>query len=428
MLSLALLAGSANAQEMMSLKEYQQKVVDYSQQLKQAKEQVLSATAKRKADKTGFLPKIDLAAYGTIDLTNLDLWDSPLGTYHPYNYFAGGTVTQSIWAGGAVQDQYRADKLQEQISKENELYTLDNIYLQADQVYWNAAANNDLLKVTRQYYEIVKSQYEIINIRFQDGAIAKNDLLMITTRLKETELTVKKAEVSYLLAYQNMNILMGISPDGPKEETENILSPMLMPMEIGYEDALMRRSDYKAADLQINLMKENRKLALSKFNPQLALQFQGGWGTSNPNLGADPQATVLSTLNFSMPIWHWGERKQVGRQYQAQVNSSLYNRQIVADNINKEVANAWTNMDQTYEQIRVAQENLNLAQEALDLNTYSYNEGRITISDVLSSQLSWIQAYTNVISAHYSYKVAVAQYKKAIGDIVPADAPAENAE
>ena len=106
---------------------------------------------------------------------------------------------------------------------------------------------------------------------------------------------------------------------------------------------------------------------------------------------------------------------------QAQVNSSLYGRQIVADNINKEVSNAWTNMDQTYEQIRVADENLKLAQEALDLNTYSYNEGKINIADVLSSQLSWIQAYNNLITAHYSYKVAVDQYLKATGNIVPSD-------
>ena len=273
----------------------------------------------------------------------------------------------------------------------------------------------------KQYYEIVKSQYEIINIRFQDGAIAKNDLLMITTRLKEAELSVKKAEVSYLISYQNMNILMGLDPNGPKEATESILASMPMPMEISYVDALARRADYKAADMQINLMKENKKMALSKFNPQIALQFQGGWGTANPNLGFDPTTTVISSLSFTMPIWHWGERRQIGRQMQAQVNSSLYGRQIVADNINKEVSNAWTNMDQTYEQIRVADENLKLAQEALDLNTYSYNEGKINIADVLSSQLSWIQAYNNLITAHYSYKVAVAQYLKATGNIVPSD-------
>ncbi|MEG1616348.1 MAG: TolC family protein [Bacteroidales bacterium] len=420
--ALLLFGGSVSAQEKLTLDAYQQKVVEYSQQLKQAKEQVLSATAKRKADKTGFLPKIDLAGYGAIDFTNLDLWNSPLGTYHPYNYFAGATLTQSIWAGGAVQNQYRSDKISEQISKENELLTLDNIYLQADQVYWNASANTTLLEIARQYRELINSQYEIIKVRFDDGAIAKNDLLMITTRLKETELGVKKAEVSYLVAYQNLNILMGMNPNEGKEPVADILTPMPSPQEISFEEALGRRPEYKVADMQVNLAQENRKLALSKFNPNIAFQTQGGWGTSNPNLGANPTWTAIGTLSLSMPIWHWGERKQVNRQFRALQNSALYNKQIVSDQINKEVANAWTTMDQNFEQIRVAEENLKLAQEALDLNTYSYNEGKITIADVLSSQISWIQAYTNMITAHYSYKVAVAQYKKAVGMIVPGSA------
>lgn len=415
--SLLILSGGAGAQEYMSLDTYRTKVMDYSQQLKQAKEQVLSATAKRKAAHTGFLPKIDLAATGSVDMTNLDLWNAPKGTYHPYNYFAGGTLTQSIWAGGSVQSQYKADKIQENISKENELLTIDNIYLQAELAYWNLSANTDLLRVSMQYYEIIKSQYELIKLRFDDGVIAKNDLLMITTRLKETELGVKKAETSYLIACQNFNILMGISPDAAKELTESITKPLPTPAEVTFEQALSRRPDYKAAELQVNLMKQNQKLAVSKFNPQIYFQFQGGFGTSSPNLGPDGRGVALSTLNFSMPLWHWGERKNTSRQYRALLNSSIYNQQIVADQINQEVANTWTSMDQSFTQIQVAEENLKLAQEALDLNTFSYNEGKITIADVLSSQISWIQAYTNMITAHYSYKVAVAQYQKAIGAI-----------
>lgn len=415
--SLLILSGGLNAQQYMTLDTYRTKVMDYSQQLKQAKEQVLSATAKRKVSHTGLLPKIDLAATGSVDLTNLDLWNGPAGTYHPYSYFAGGTVTQSIWAGGAVQNQYRSDKIQEKISKENELLTLDNIYLQAELAYWALSANTDLLKIAQQYHQIIKSQYELINLRFEDGAIAKNDLLMITTRLKESELGVKKAETSYLIACQNFNILMGVAPNAVKENTENITLPLPSPMEVSFEEALSRRPDYKTAELQVSLAEQTRKLALSKFNPQISFQFQGGYGTSNPNIGPDGNAVALSTLNFSMPLFHWGERKNTNRQYRALLNNSLYNRQIVADNINQEVSNTWTSMDQSYTQIQVAEENLKLAQEALDLNTFSYNEGKITIADVLSSQLSWVQAYTNMITAHYSYKVAVAQYQKAIGSI-----------
>lgn len=420
-----LLSGSVAAQELITLKEYQQYVVEYSQRLKQVKEQVTQQTNKRKADRTGFLPKLDAGASGTIDLTNTDLWNAPLGVYHPYNYFTGGTLTQVVWAGNATQELNKSNKIQEKVAQENVLLTLDNIYLQADQTYWNASANREFLTINQNYYEIVKSQYEIIKTRFEAGFIAQNDLLMITTRLKDTELNLKRSEANYLIAHQNLNILMGVAPNHTPNSTESILKSIASPWEVNFEDALSQRPDYRAAELQVSLAERSRKLALSQFNPQIILQMQGGWGTASPNLGADPRGTVLSTLSFSMPIWHWGERKFLNRQYKSIVNSTVYNQQAVSDQISVEISNAATNMDQSHEQIRIAEDNLTIAQQSLDLNTLSYNEGRINIADLLSAQLTWIQAYTNNISANYAYKVAVASYKKAIGKITPDNSASE---
>ena len=66
-------------------------------------------------------------------------------------------------------------------------------------------------------------------------------------------------------------------------------------------------------------------------------------------------------------------------------------------------------------QIATARSNLDVARENLSLNTFSYNEGVLTILDVISAQLSWLQAYTNAVTAHFNEKVAISAYKKAIG-------------
>ena len=42
-------------------------------------------------------------------------------------------------------------------------------------------------------------------------------------------------------------------------------------------------------------------------------------------------------------------------------------------------------------------------------------EGRLTILDVLSAQLTWVQAYTNLIQSYYEQKIALADYRKATG-------------
>ena len=56
-----------------------------------------------------------------------------------------------------------------------------------------------------------------------------------------------------------------------------------------------------------------------------------------------------------------------------------------------------------------------IAEENLDLNTFSYKEGKLPILDVLSAQLSWIQSYSSLIQTWYQQKASLAQYNKAVG-------------
>lgn len=401
---------------LMTLQYYESKVLNYSQLLKQRKEQAYAARSKEKVSRSGYLPKIDAIGQGNLDIRNLDQWNKPEGIYHPYNYFLGGTLSQPVYAGGSVSAQYNADKIQDRISVQNVLLSVDDIYLQADQAYWAASANTEYLQISQNYYEIINSQYKLIKLKFDNGAIAKNDLLMITTRLLEAELGIKKAEAAYLLSYQNFYILMGYQPDDMPVPVQPIISDMPLPKVYSFETALEQRHDYRIAELQISLARQNMKLAVSKYNPQLYFQFQGGWGTSNPNYGYPPEGVAIASLNLSFTIWDWGARCNTSRQMKALVNSQTYYKQYVADQISQDIANAYTNVTQLREQIAVAEKNLQLAKESLRLNTLSYNEGKISIADILSSQVSWIQAYSNLIQANYSYKTAVASYERALGE------------
>ena len=59
--------------------------------------------------------------------------------------------------------------------------------------------------------------------------------------------------------------------------------------------------------------------------------------------------------------------------------------------------------------------NLSIAGENLSISTYSYNEGQATVLDVLQAQISWIQIYTNAITARFNYAVAVSEYQLVTG-------------
>ena len=88
----------------------------------------------------------------------------------------------------------------------------------------------------------------------------------------------------------------------------------------------------------------------------------------------------------------------------------------VTDNINEELSAALTKLTETEYQVKTAKETMNLANENLDLVSFSYNEGKANMVDVLSAQLSWTQAHTNLINAYLSEKMAVAEYRKVISE------------
>lgn len=416
-LSLLILSFTARAQQSyLSLEVYRAKVEAYSQVLKQQKLRTMASTEERKITHTGFLPHIDINADGTLNMSDLNAWNEPLGEYHNHTYQGVFIVSQPLYTGGALNAQQKIAKADEKLSLLNEELTLDQIHYQSDAVYWNASASLAMLQAADIYQNIVKQQHDIIQDRFDDGMISRTDLLMISTRLKEAELQYIKARQNYTLALQRLNILMGMKPNAPVDSLYTIDAASAPIQILSLENVLQRRADYESTEVNIEKSLAQRKAALSQFNPQLNMYFSGGWATATPNLGYDVSFNPIIGINLNIPIFRWGARLKTNRQQKAYIGIQKLQQSYVTDNINEELSAALTKLKETEFQVKTAKENMNLANENLDLVSFSYNEGKSNMVDVLSAQLSWTQAHTNLINAYLAEKMAVAEYKKVISE------------
>ena len=304
----------------------------------------------------------------------------------------------------------------EELDKLDIELTLDQIHYQSDAVYWNASAALATLEAAARFVEIVNRQYSIIQDRFNDGAISRTDLLMISTRLKEAELQYIKARQNYTLALQKLNILMGEEPNNPVDSLYTIDTASAPVQILSLENVLQRRADYESTEVNIMKSQAQRKAALSQFNPQLNMYFSGGWATATPNLGYDVSFNPIVGINLNIPIFRWGARFKTNRQQKAYISIQKLQQSYVTDNINEELSAALTKLTETEYQVKTAKETMSLANENLDLVSFSYNEGKANMVDVLSAQLSWTQAHTNLINAYLSEKMAVAEYRKVISE------------
>jgi len=199
----------------------------------------------------------------------------------------------------------------------------------------------------------------------------------------------------------------------PRRIADSITEPSPLPQPVDLERALGEHPDYLIASRRIEYERYGVKLASARFMPRLSAGVQGVWNSLSPNFSGETEVDGLTFLRLSVPIFHWGERRRAVAVSQAAFRSAQYAERQKVDDLTLAISSAWTNITEAAIQIEIAQANLDVAGENLSLSTFSYNEGQLAVLDVISSQISWIQAYTNVITAHFNEKVAISAYRKA---------------
>ncbi len=394
------------------------KVLSYSKDIMKSNEQKIAMEEAVKYVFTNKLPRIDLSGSFQYRINKYDLDFGGMALNMPRdNYNLGLSLSQIIYNGGSIKNNYQAAKIQDSIAANSVDLTIQNIAYAADVNYWNAVAQRALYLAMGQYEEIVNSLVEILHVRYNDGMIAKTDYLQALSRLKEAELTKSDAYKSYIISLQNLNVMMGLDPMTPIVLADSIAYKLPDLEYVQTEIALMRRPDYRISQLQVDYQKKQLRIIQSDFNPQLSIGLQETWGTQALNFNGSTMFNTVAYASLKVPIFAWGSRYKRSNSQKAMIQSAILDREQSYDNITKEIANSWTNYQENTKQIGIAKEATIISEESMELNTFSYQEGRLTILDVLTSQLTWIQSKTKYISTLLTEKTSRAQYLKAVGEI-----------
>lgn len=409
----AMLWGGIVDAQTLSVEQYRQKVLEYNQDIQKSQQAVNGALYSLKGIRTGFFPKLDITGNYSYQLEKVEFLPGTDLKHDNYGVEAG--LVQNVYSGSAVRKQYDVAKLQHAIAQLSVEHTVDNMIYAADVSYWSVAANRNLYELSEQFVQIVRELYEIVNKRFEEGAISKTDVLMVQNRLKEAELQLNTNSTNYKTALQSLNIMMGVEPDAAVVLTDSIQKVLWVPKQEGLNKALERRADYQSAIMGIEMAKLQTDMARSKYLPQLAVGIKEKYGTTLLNVDGKAQWATTAYAQINIPVFHWGEVRQNVRLSRTQEWTKELERSQLKDQVSKELNNAWVNVIEISKKLEIVYSSLDIAKDNLTLNTFSYNEGKLPIIDVLSAQVSWLQAYTNVVSVNYQYKVALAEYAKALG-------------
>ena len=415
-IGLLFLGGYGMAQPL-TLQQYRQKVLDYNQEIKQSQEAVKAALYTLKSIKTGFFPRVDVTGSYSYQIEDVQFMPGIDLKHDNYSVEAG--VVQNVYAGSGLRKQYEMARIQEAIARLGEEYTVDNIVYAADVNYWTVAANRDLYRIALRFVGIVRELFDIVDKRFVEGAISKTDVLMVQARLKEAELQLNTSETNYRTAVQALNVMMGEEADRPIVLGDSIRQPMAIPSLYDLQLVLENRPDYRIAQQDIELARLQTRLVKANYLPNLAVGIKENWGTTLINVDGDKRFSTIAFAKVNIPVFYWGERRHNVRLSETQEETRELERSKLLDQIRLDLSNAWISLTEALKKINIVDSSLEIARHNLILNTFSYNEGKLPVIDVLSAQVTWLQAFTNVVSANYQYKVALAEYERTIGGLLP---------
>lgn len=420
-LTILLIAASpVMAQERMDEEAFKREVLTYSQDLKASKAECEAMVSAIKYAKSAYYPAITGAGTFRYELQDRDYAIPTTQIFFPMereDFALGLELTQPLYAGGAIMSSVKSAKLQGEVAERSVELTVDNVLHGAELAYWGAVAQKEMYNTVERYVQIVTELRDIVEVKYTEGKISKTDLIQTESRLAEAKLQLVDSKTYYELALQNMNIMMGRDPYTPIELADEISSNLEIPGIVNPGDILDLRPEVAIAQLNVLLQEQKIKGTVAAFNPSLYAGLSETWGSSAINIDNKGYWGHSLYVKLTIPVFNWGARyKSLGVQ-RKKLESTKYELQKQVDGVVKEVTDCWTILNENLSKIQIAEHNVTIADENLDLNTFSYNEGKLTILDVLSAQTSWISAYTGMISAWHSQHVAISDYNKAIGNM-----------
>ncbi|MDD4362697.1 MAG: TolC family protein [Atribacterota bacterium] len=279
------------------------------------------------------------------------------------------------------------------------------IIYQVTQAYYQVLQAEGMMKVTEQALTQIKAHLGNSEALLAEGMIAPIDLNRIKSQLSSLEHNLIQAENGLILAFYNLNAVMGIELLAVTSLKNNLT---YYPCEITLEEALEKgktiRPEIKNLTEQRVIMEGMVDIAKSNKKPQIVMNMQtglSGW-----------QIAVMGEV----PILDGGINDAKIKQAELSLGQVDQGRKQIEQMIEFEIRSAYLKMKEAEKLIKITEQGIEDSAESFRIAQVKYNEGIATNAEVIDAQSALIEAETNHLNALYEYNINQAALIKAMGN------------
>lgn len=408
-----LLSQAGFAQGELTLEEARRLAIQNNKKLKQATYNIEAAKAVQVGAHATNKPVID----GSVAAFHVG---KPLSALLPaVGVSPSVTVAQPIYAGGKIRLGQAAAAKGVQIYEDQKRLSETEVLLKVDKAYWQIVSLNEKIKLANQAKVLLDSLAEDLNNSFDAGMIYKNDLLRVQVQRNETELNIARAQDGLVLSRLSLAQIIGAEPGKEMMVTDSVTGSFQGMLSDSVQNAANQRIEIQLLKKALEAQELQRKMLQADLKPTLAVLAGGFAGVGkkmNIETGGNFMTSYFGMLSLSIPIWDWGQKTSKVKEQSFKIAAQRAELDETKELLSLEIQNAYLQLNQAARKIDLSGASVEQAEENLRLSNDRFKAGTVTGQDVLEAQMLWQQAKSNVIDAKIEYRIAEAEYRKAIGE------------
>ena len=367
-------------------------------------------------------PELGMALAQTLPAEALAALGNPISVSMMKNgTIAGINAVQPVFAGGQIINGNKLAKVGEDVSRLQLQLSENEVEKQTEQYYWQLVSLQEKMKTIEAVQALLADIYKDVDVAVRAGVAMRNDLLQVQLRQNEVESQKLKVQNGISIVRLLLAQYCGLSNDNFAVSACNDFPVASIPQPLGSaaslveeqdrQQALLQTAEYQLLNKQVEATKLQRKIEIGKNLPMVGV----GAGYNYHNLLDNDRTFGMVFATVSVPIsdW-WGGSHAIKRKKIAQQQAE----EQLADNselLKIRMQNAWNGVQESYQQLLLAQRGIEQAEENLRLNRDYYKAGTSKMSDLLEAQLLYQQSLDRRTDAFADYQNKLLEYRQATG-------------
>ncbi|PYK06488.1 MAG: hypothetical protein DME66_04400 [Verrucomicrobia bacterium] len=301
--------------------------------------------------------------------------------------------------------------------------TLDQVIATVKTQFYQIVVNKALIGVQEQSVHLLESQLKDQQNRFEAGTVPRFNVLQAEVALYNQIPQLITAQNNYRISKLVLAKTIGLDFNplrGENPPLEVVGEMPYIPRTIALVDAIelgkQRRPFLKQARANVLNQIEQVHVALGQFLPTINTTGGGEWVSSPTNSSwHDISKGWIAEVTGSVPIWDSGEIYGRVKQQRALLSEVKITYDDDVRQVELEVQQAYSNLQQNRELIQSQEKNVEQADEALRLAKARLDAGAGTQLDVLNAQVQLLTAQSTRLQALFGYNSALAEFDRVTG-------------